>query len=129
MILDFTGRGQRKAARRLVGVGVLTAIPAVASGLSDWTDTEGPAQRVGLVHASLNATAVACYTVSWWARRRGGLAGQGWSLAGATVATGAGWLGGHLAFSLGVGVDAGAFDQSQKHSRPEGPGPTEGVKP
>ena len=48
--------------------------------------------------------------MSWWARRRGGRAGQCWSLLGATVATGAGWLGGHLAYNMGVGVDADAFE-------------------
>ncbi len=110
MALDFTGRRQRPAARRLVGLGVLCALPTVASGLSDWIDTEGPPARVGLVHAAANATAVTCYTMSWWTRRRGGNAGQLWALTGATVATVGGWLGGHLAYTLGVGVDTNAFD-------------------
>jgi hypothetical protein len=34
MALDFTGRRQRPAARRLVGLGVLSALPTMASGLS-----------------------------------------------------------------------------------------------
>jgi nitrite reductase/ring-hydroxylating ferredoxin subunit/uncharacterized membrane protein len=110
MALDFTGTGQRPAARRLVGLGVLSALPAVAAGVSDWIDTDGAEARIGLVHATSNVTALACYSVSWWTRRKGGNAGQVWALAGATAATVGGWLGGHLAYSLGVGVDTNAFD-------------------
>jgi nitrite reductase/ring-hydroxylating ferredoxin subunit/uncharacterized membrane protein len=110
MALDFTGTRQRPAARRLVGLGVLSALPAVAAGVSDWIDTDGAEARIGLVHATSNVTALACYSVSWWKRRQGGNAGQVWALAGATVATVGGWLGGHLAYSLGVGVDTNAFD-------------------
>lgn len=110
MLLDFTGRGQRRAARWLMGVGVLSAVPAIATGLSDWSDTDLAEKRVGLVHATLNTAAVGCFTMSWWARGKGGWSGQGWSWAGATVATGAGWLGGHLAYTMGVGVDTNAFE-------------------
>lgn len=110
MVLDFTSVNQRKAARRLVGLGVLSAVPAVATGLSDWLDTDGAEARVGLVHASMNVAAVISYAISWWARRRGGLAGLGWSLAGAATATMGGWLGGHLAYGLGIGVDTNAFE-------------------
>jgi nitrite reductase/ring-hydroxylating ferredoxin subunit/uncharacterized membrane protein len=110
MILDFTSLHQRKAARRLVGLGVLSAVPAMVTGLSDWLDTDGAEARVGLVHASVNTAAVTAYAISWWARRRGGFAGQGWSLAGAATASVGGWLGGHLAYGLGVGVDTNAFE-------------------
>ncbi|MGH9073501.1 MAG: DUF2231 domain-containing protein [Acidimicrobiales bacterium] len=110
MLLDLTGRGQRRGARWLTGMGVLSALPAVATGVSDWSATDLAEKRVGLVHAALNAGALGCFTRSWWSRRRGGRAGQGWSLLGATLATGAGWLGGHLAYSIGVGVDTNAFE-------------------
>ncbi|HEX4216801.1 MAG TPA: DUF2231 domain-containing protein, partial [Acidimicrobiales bacterium] len=110
MLLDYTGRGQRRGARWLMAAGVLSALPAMASGLSDWSDTDLAEKRVGVVHAALNTTAVACFTMSWWARRKGGRSGQGWSWLGATVATGAGWLGGHLAYNMGVGVDTNAFE-------------------
>lgn len=101
--------GQRGAARSLVGAGVLTALPAAATGLSDWADTTGAEQRIGAVHLVGNAAAMALYGTSWWARRRGR---RGWltAAAGAASATAAGWLGGHLAYGLGVGVDANAFD-------------------
>jgi nitrite reductase/ring-hydroxylating ferredoxin subunit/uncharacterized membrane protein len=106
------GRSSRAAAQRLVGFGVLCAIPAAATGATDWSDTTGRDKRVGLVHAALNTAALACFTASWAARRRG-RTGRGilWGLAGSTVATGGGYLGGHLVQRLGLGVDNTAFEQ------------------
>ncbi|MGA7054696.1 MAG: DUF2231 domain-containing protein, partial [Mycobacterium sp.] len=103
--LDLIGLSKTKAARTLVGLGVLTALPAVASGMSDWVDTDEAEARVGLVHATTNSIAVACFSVSWWRRRGGRRGGVFWSMLGATLATAGGFLGGHLAYSLGVGVD------------------------
>src|SRR6185437_10417920 len=60
------------AARRLVGLGVVAALPSAVSGLADWSDTDGAEQRVGLTHATLNAVAVGLFAASWWARRRRG---------------------------------------------------------
>ena len=39
-VMDLTGLGKTKMARSLVGLGVLTALPAVASGVSEWIDTD-----------------------------------------------------------------------------------------
>ncbi|HEU5007104.1 MAG TPA: Rieske 2Fe-2S domain-containing protein [Jatrophihabitantaceae bacterium] len=108
-VLDLTG-GDRAAARRLVGLGVLAALPAAITGANDWISTAGAERRVGLVHAALNDAAVMTYGASWLARRRG-RHGRGAVLGlvafGLTGA--AGWLGGHLAYALGVGVDTTAF--------------------
>jgi nitrite reductase/ring-hydroxylating ferredoxin subunit/uncharacterized membrane protein len=109
--LDVTF-GDRRAARRLVGFGILTALPTALTGANDWTTTAGAERRLGLVHAVLNDVALTLYAGSWLARRRGHhLRGVGLSLAGATVLAGAGWLGGHLAYALGIGVDTTAFQQ------------------
>jgi nitrite reductase/ring-hydroxylating ferredoxin subunit/uncharacterized membrane protein len=109
-LIDLTLGGRSSpAARRLVGLGVLSALPSVLSGLADWSDTAGAEQRVGLTHATLNSVAVALYAASWWARRRRGPAGTVLALAGMAVATGAGYLGGHLIYSQGVGVDTNSF--------------------
>jgi nitrite reductase/ring-hydroxylating ferredoxin subunit/uncharacterized membrane protein len=108
--LDLIGRGRSKTARSLVGLGVLTALPAVASGLSDWVDTDEAEARVGFVHATTNSLAVVCFSVSWWRRKGGRHGGVFWSMLGATLATVGGLLGGHLAYSLGVGVDTNAFE-------------------
>jgi nitrite reductase/ring-hydroxylating ferredoxin subunit/uncharacterized membrane protein len=109
--LDLVGgRGSRRAATQLVGWGVLSAVPTALSGAADWGDTTGRPRRIGLVHAAANTTALACYTASWIARRRGRhWRGVALGLAGATAATVGGYLGGHLLQSLGVGVDRSAF--------------------
>jgi nitrite reductase/ring-hydroxylating ferredoxin subunit/uncharacterized membrane protein len=105
--LDLVGgRAGRRAATQLLAWGVLSAVPAALSGAADWGDTTGPSRRVGLVHAAANATALACYAGSWWARVRGRHGrGVALGLVGATAATVGGYLGGHLLQSMGVGVD------------------------
>jgi nitrite reductase/ring-hydroxylating ferredoxin subunit len=110
-LLDVVGgRRARRSARRLIGLGVLAASPAALTGWSDWLDTEGAERRVGLTHAAANATGIGLYASSWVARGRG-RHGRGVALAliGAGMVSAAGWLGGHLAFALGVGVDTTAF--------------------
>lgn len=109
--LDVFGDDQaRRAGRHLALLGCAAAVPSAITGLSDWLDTEGAERRVGLVHASLNLTALALYATSARVRRKGSL-GLGVALAGAgsVVVTAAGWLGGHLAYARGVGVDTTAF--------------------
>lgn len=109
--LDLTG-GDAEAARRLVGLGNLAAIPAALTGANDWKTSAGAERRVGFVHAVLNYTALGLHGASWLARGRGRrVRGAGLSLAGAAVLGAAGWLGGHLTYGLGVGVDTTAFQQ------------------
>ena len=107
-VLDIIGpRRYRDAARVLVGLGVLSAMPAAVTGASDWSDTTGRTTRVGLVHAAANSSAAALYFGSWLARRRGHTArGVALGMAGAAAATVGGYLGGHLVQGRGVGVDA-----------------------
>jgi nitrite reductase/ring-hydroxylating ferredoxin subunit/uncharacterized membrane protein len=116
MALDmFGGRGGRDHARRLVAFGLLSAVPAAAAGAADWSDTTDAPRRVGLVHAGANTAALALYFGSWRARRRGR---HGWgivlSFAGATAATVAGYLGGHLLETAGIGVDNTAFQRGPR---------------
>jgi nitrite reductase/ring-hydroxylating ferredoxin subunit/uncharacterized membrane protein len=98
------------AARRLVGAGVLTAIPAALTGTADWMDTTGAERRLGTAHALANDIAVTTFGLSWLARRRGskwlgvGLSGIGLGVLGV-----AGYLGGHLAYARGVGINTTAF--------------------
>jgi nitrite reductase/ring-hydroxylating ferredoxin subunit/uncharacterized membrane protein len=109
--LDLTA-GDAKAAQRLVGLGNLAALPAALTGANDWLSTSGGERRVGLSHAVLNFTALSLYTGSWLARRNGRrVKGAALAMVGAGVLTGSGWLGGHLSYALGVGVDTTAFEQ------------------
>ena len=112
-LLDLVGgEASRDAAATRVGLGVLAATPAALTGAKDWLDTDGPARRVGLVHALTNSTALACFASSWWARRAGRhRRGVALGLAGCGVVTLSAWLGGHLTYARGVGVRAGAPGQ------------------
>jgi uncharacterized membrane protein len=104
-VLDLTA-GDRAAAQRLVGFGCLAAFPTAAAGAVDWLDTSGPDRRTGLVHAAVNDLALLTYVASWQSRRHGRhLRGVVLALAGSGAVAVAGWLGGHLAYSRGVGVD------------------------
>ena len=99
-LLDLIGpEGSEDAARRLTGLGVLGALPTAFAGLADWRALgEQSDRRTGVVHAGGNAGALAAYTASWVARRRGKhRLGAALGLLGAGLAAGAGYLGGHLA--------------------------------
>jgi uncharacterized membrane protein len=110
MLLDLTGK-DAAVARQLVGVGVLAAVPSALTGWSDWTTTDnGPARRVGVVHAAANGVAIALFGASYVARRRSRLAGTALAMAGAGALSVGGYLGGHLAYVQGVGVQSPPVD-------------------
>jgi uncharacterized membrane protein len=105
-LLDLVGgKSSRRAAQRLVGFGVLTAVPTAASGLADFgTITDNRTRRVGVVHAVGNGVVLLCYFRSWRARRAGRhLRGRLWGFTGGTLAWGTGYLGGHLSLARGAG--------------------------
>src|SRR3954471_14523660 len=115
-LLDLLGGDDDgRAAERLIQVGLVAAAPTVASGLTDWALTvlgDRRARPVGLAHASANLAASTLYAASLAARRRGAR-GRGKLLAaagGAVLGIG-GFLGGHLSFTRGVGVNQTAFDE------------------
>jgi hypothetical protein len=49
--------GMRRAATFAMGVGLLGALGAAISGLTDWSETQGRSRRTGLIHGLLNITA------------------------------------------------------------------------
>jgi uncharacterized membrane protein len=106
-ILDLRrGDDSGEAAKTLVGVGVLAAVPTAASGFSDWADTRDPrVRRMGLVHAVSNVVALAL-NASSYVPRRGGRRAFGARLTAATALplTIGGILGAHMAYARGVGV-------------------------
>jgi len=111
-ILDaFGGKRVAPAADALVGVGIAAALPTAVTGLSDWAELrEGP-RRVGVVHALGNSTALTLQVLSFLARRRGARArGVGLSMAAMGIAGFSAWLGGHLSFGRGVGVNQTSFE-------------------
>jgi nitrite reductase/ring-hydroxylating ferredoxin subunit/uncharacterized membrane protein len=106
-VLDLVAwRSGAPAARRLTALGIAGTIPTIASGLSDWVDTDGGARRIGVVHAASNTIALALEIASWSARRRRHhLRGALLGFCGIGVATVGGYLGGHLVFARRVGPD------------------------
>ena len=117
-MLDLTTRN-RAAARRLIGFGCLAALPTAAAGAVDWLETSGPDRRVGLAHAGLNDLALTIYLASWQSRRHGhGVTGVVLALAGSGVLAAGAWLGGHLAYSRGIGVERPPASGINAHQAP-----------
>ena len=111
-LLDMFGKRARPASQLLIGAGILAALPTAAAGASDWVDLRGGARRVGLVHALGNTTALTLQILSLLARRRGNHGtGVGLSTLAMATATLSAWLGGHLSFGRGGGVNQTAFER------------------
>jgi uncharacterized membrane protein len=97
-VLDLLGgKASRPAAQRLVGVGLLSAVPTALTGWAEWSRADHRAQRVGIAHAALNVASLGLFGGSWMARRAGrhGL-GAAFSFAGSGMTVAAAYLGGHL---------------------------------
>lgn len=104
------GPADGPAARRLIGLGVLAALPTAATGIAEW-DGIGARRdrRTGALHAVVNSAALACYASSWLARRRG-RSGTAAAVSGGIAAILGGYLGGHLTEVRHVSSYHPAFD-------------------
>jgi nitrite reductase/ring-hydroxylating ferredoxin subunit/uncharacterized membrane protein len=112
LVLDaldsMTGREELAAgADAAIGLGILGALGAAATGLTDWSETDGRSRKVGLTHGLLNIAATSLYATSWILRKRKkdranavALSMIGYAIAGASA-----YLGGHLVFGEQVGID------------------------
>jgi uncharacterized membrane protein len=96
------------AARTLIGLGVLSTVPTVATGLGDAAGMSAEGRRTASLHAALNGAATVAFAFSWWLRR-GEAQGRARAIAqlGAVLATAGAAVGGHLAFPEGAGDDDG----------------------
>ncbi len=113
LLLDVIGgREAQGGAKKLIGVGLLAALPTAAAGLSDWADsTPGypGIRRLGFAHLLSNDVAIGLFGASFAARRRG-RSGKALAAAGAAFLTVGGFIGAHLTYAKGVGVQQNAFD-------------------
>jgi nitrite reductase/ring-hydroxylating ferredoxin subunit/uncharacterized membrane protein len=97
--------GTETASRTLIAAGIVSSLPATATGLADWSALHRHQQRVGLVHAASGACAATLFSASLVARLGGfRRAGKLLSASGLTAATVGAYLGGHLAHRLGAGT-------------------------
>lgn len=115
MVFDLMG--EERAADLCVGLGLVTAVGAAATGAAQWqdyTNSEKP-RRLGVLHAALNTAAAVLFAGSWLARRGGARGvGIGLSSAGLGVNLASAWIGGELSYDLGIGVDRTAFESPPK---------------
>lgn len=102
-----------------IAVGLVGAAGAAVTGLTDWSETNGTARKVGLLHGMLNVGATALYTTSLVLRRKQKRnAGLGFAMLGYAVSSAAAYLGGHLVFGEQIGVNHAAAQDMPKEFVP-----------
>ncbi len=104
-------KGGERAARALLGMTVLSAVPASAAGLADAGKANVEQQRVAALHAGLNVLALGLTGVGWVRHRRG--KGQLATLAASGVMGTSAFVGGHLSYRMATGANhaAGLVDR------------------
>ncbi|MBF4605114.1 DUF2231 domain-containing protein [Curtobacterium sp. VKM Ac-2884] len=105
-VLDvFGGKGNAKAAKTLVGVGLVSSGSASVAGYVDWSELDREQLRTGWVHQAVNWVGISLYGLSWWQRKNGNHgAGKLLGFAALGVVGVGGYLGGHLAYRQRAGV-------------------------
>lgn len=108
-------------------VGIAGAVLAAATGATQYLDTRDGARREAAVHAGLNTVALGLYAASWAARVRGSRRrGRRLAAAGLAIVSASGYLGGDLAYRLGVGVRPQALRSPAAPARATSAEPIEG---
>lgn len=89
-----------------IAVGLFGAAGAAITGMTDWSDVDPPARRLGLIHGLLNVSGVALFATSLCLRRKKSRGiGRIASVLGYAVMSYAAHLGGKLVYEHRVGVD------------------------
>jgi nitrite reductase/ring-hydroxylating ferredoxin subunit/uncharacterized membrane protein len=88
-----------------IKVGLIGALGAAVAGATDWSETDGPAKRIGLTHGLMNLAAVGLYALSLPLRRKSRSTGIALSMTAFGIAMGSAFLGGHLSYGEQIGVD------------------------
>src|SRR5215218_3695752 len=105
-------RSMRNAADASLAFGVLGALGAAITGLSDWRYLEGGSRRMGVAHGLLNAVGLTLSITSLILRAAGRRnAGRLVFLAGYSVSGTAAHLGGELSYNYGLRVNRNAFEE------------------
>jgi nitrite reductase/ring-hydroxylating ferredoxin subunit/uncharacterized membrane protein len=86
-------------------IGALGAVAAAVTGLADWSDTSDEPQRLGMLHALVNSTALSVYLASLVARSvKKPRAGAWLGLLGYGIMTAGAYLGGELSLGMNIGA-------------------------
>jgi nitrite reductase/ring-hydroxylating ferredoxin subunit/uncharacterized membrane protein len=94
------------AADASIGIGLAGAAGAAVTGMTDWSDVDPPARRLGLVHGLLNLGGTALFATSLILRsKKCRKSGRLVSALGYAVMSYAAHLGGKLVYEHRVGVD------------------------
>jgi nitrite reductase/ring-hydroxylating ferredoxin subunit/uncharacterized membrane protein len=121
LALDAAADGEpqmRRAATFAVGVGLLGALGAAVTGLTDWSETDGRSRRTGLLHGLLNITATTLMASAFFIRRRDSHnGGRTCAWTGYAVALGAAYLGGDLVYDQRIGVTHAAIEEPESFTR------------
>lgn len=95
-----------RAADTSVIIGLAGAAGAAVTGVTDWSDVDPPARRLGLIHGLLNVGATALFATSLIMRKRKARnQGRGFSVLGYALMTFSAHLGGKMVYQHRVGVD------------------------
>ena len=107
VLLDLVdGEKHAAAVDALLLTGCVTAVPTALTGAHDLATTTGAATRVAVVHAGTMDATLVLFAMAWVRHRRGDRRGaRRLALAGTAVAGAGAYLGGHLVYRLGVGVE------------------------
>ena len=105
--LEMLGGSKYQAgADAAVAIGLLGAIPAALSGITDWADTHSKPQRVGAIHGMLNMGAATLYAGSYVARKsKKRTLGRWLGFVGFGLVIASAYLGGELSYSQKIGVN------------------------
>jgi nitrite reductase/ring-hydroxylating ferredoxin subunit/uncharacterized membrane protein len=111
------------AADASIGIGLVGAVGATVTGVTDWQDVDAPARRVGLIHGLLNISATSLFVTSLVLRKKKSrTSGRVFAALGYAAMAVAAHLGGKMVYEYRVGVDrtdGEAFPQSFVAVMPE----------
>jgi uncharacterized membrane protein len=93
----------------LIGFGIVGALVAALFGFIDYfsAPVSAPAKSTATYHMIVNLVAVVVFVAAFFLRRADNLSTAGISLTvlGVVILGAGGWLGGHLSYHFGIGVD------------------------
>jgi nitrite reductase/ring-hydroxylating ferredoxin subunit/uncharacterized membrane protein len=106
--LDLTSHRREfsLAADTSLAIGLMGAAGAAVTGITDWSDVDPPARRLGLIHGLLNVGVTALFTTSFTLRKKKlRTGGRVSAVLGYSLLSWSAHLGGKMVYEQRVGVD------------------------